>query len=865
MTQINCPMCGKPNPADRDVCQYCEARLKPLTDELSRSQPPIRPGEEPTEMDTGQLESVLPQWLRDIRRQARESTDEEPEQPPAAKDAGQQAEKADLLAGLHSQSEGDEEIPDWLAGLRDEGGQADFQEAPAEEDDLAAMRRMLGETIPDTQEGQDKDLPGWITDRDVNEAEQAEGDDLSSFFETGATEEQAQTDSVLPASNSDLGWDANFEADSLSQAGAPADETAFDTELPAWLRDTDQPQHDETESGLPAWLESEKPASPPESEGTASSSEGELPAWLASLGEEETTEIPPAQDTDSAIKSTADWLASLEKEETTGAALPQETSPAASESETLDWLSSLSEESGEASFPQEPEDSAGTGDLPGWLAALGEENDEPLPQEGEQPSGESKAPSWLSSLREESLEEEGTEDTGRHAEELEPSSFASGQQSDETGVPPTFVDDEGEPISSEDVEAIFSMDMPDWLSDAKRISEGETTPAEAEPQADELRPAELPSWVQAMRPVESVISETEGTPFEEQPIEESGPLAGLRGVLPAVPGIGPSSKPKSYSVKLQASEDQQSNAALLEKMLAEEVNPKPVSAQKVVLSQRLLRLAITVLFLAIVALVFFSGTRINPIPDSVLPETKAVLDYVQAALPANAPVLLVFDYQAARAGELEASAAPIIDQMLTLKAPRLSLLSSTPTGTGLAERFMGILQADRTYARNETFVNLGYLPGGAAGVQAFTGNPVTTKPLTTTGEDAWTTPVLQGVSQLSNFAAIILLTDDGETARIWIEQTEGSRGETQFLVISSAQAGPLIMPYVRSGQVNGIVTGLDSSAPIEQANSGRPGMARRYWDAFGFGLLTAVLMIALGALWSMVSSFQALRKEQGKG
>jgi hypothetical protein len=124
---------------------------------------------------------------------------------------------------------------------------------------------------------------------------------------------------------------------------------------------------------------------------------------------------------------------------------------------------------------------------------------------------------------------------------------------------------------------------------------------------------------------------------------------------------------------------------------------------------------------------------------------------------------------------------------------------------------------------------------------------------------------LQGVSRLSDFAAIILLTVDGETARIWIEQTENDRGTTPLLIISSAQSGPMIMPFVRSGQVDGMVTGLESSAPIEQANSGRPGMTRRYWDAYGFGLLAAVLMIALGSLWSMITNLQALRKGQGEG
>ena len=117
MAEIKCPMCSKPNPAELDVCQFCEARLKPLTDELSRSQPPIQPGEQPKDMATSDLEPVLPQWLREVRQQARDSSEDEPEQAPAEEEAAQPEESADLLAGLQSQSEDDEEIPDWLSGL----------------------------------------------------------------------------------------------------------------------------------------------------------------------------------------------------------------------------------------------------------------------------------------------------------------------------------------------------------------------------------------------------------------------------------------------------------------------------------------------------------------------------------------------------------------------------------------------------------------------------------------------------------------------------------------------------------------------------------------------------------------------------
>ena len=914
MAEIRCPMCGKPNPAELDVCQYCEARLKPVTDELGRSQPPIHPGEEPQDMDTGQLETTLPRWLREMRQQARESMSEEQEQPRAEEEAKRQDEKADLLSGLQSQSKNDEEIPDWLSGLRNEAGKGSIEENSTDNDDLAALRNMLGEGSPASQGSESSDLPAWAPDLHGEEPGNAQD-------ELGSSD-----------SSSDIGRPADFEADSPLQDTSTGDEKVFDTELPAWLQDTNKPPIEESASDLPAWMRDEV-STPVEDETVSTTDEGELPAWLQdtdqaskeesdvglpawldSSSEDKEVEAASQQEPDQPeVKSTTDWLASLDQEENVSqpseeaasavksttdwlASLDQETKETASEpkaappeEEMPDWLSSLGTESPDETSQPPTEETAVTGDLPDWLSALGEESGEAAPQVEAESFAESETPDWLSSFQGEGVSEEEQEFTtgdeivepaqpasegqipdwlaamGEGAAESEQPAhegpeFASETPTSESSAAPAFVDDEGKPISPEDVEAIFSMDMPDWLSDTGETAEAEAKPEVPEAGEEGLRPADLPDWVQAMRPVESVISETQGAPSEAQPIEERGPLAGLRGVLPAVPGVGPSSKPKAYSIKLQASEDQQSNAAMLEKMLAEEVYPKPVPTQKVVLSQRVLRLAISSLLLGIVALVFFSGTQMNPI---VPPENNVVQDYVENTLPVNAPVLVVFDYQASLSGELEAAAAPLFDRMLTDKSPRLSLISSTPVGSGLAERFMKILQTNREYSRNVNFVNLGYLSGGAAGVQAFSKEPKTTKQLTTSGVNAWATPVLQDVNDLSGFNSIFLLTDDLETARIWIEQTATARKKTPLFVVSSAQSGPMIMPYVQSGQIAGIITGINDGAPIEQANGGRPGMARRYWDAYGFGLLTAIAMIVIGSLWSLVTGWQARRKEQG--
>jgi hypothetical protein len=564
MAEIKCPMCSKLNPAELDVCQYCEARLKPLTDELSRSQPSIHPGEEPKEMDTGQLEPILPQWLREVRQQARESAEENTEQAPVEKEAVQPEEMADLLAGLRSQSEGDEEIPDWLAGLRGEAGQVASEETSIEEDDLAALKSMLGEEPSSPQESEAGTLSGWIADLGAGGTDQTEGDELSAFLADDATEEATQTEPQPPASDSDFSWQADFEADSSPQADSTQDDAPFDTELPAWLQGADETPKDGSEGGLPAWMGAEQPAQIPESEETTPPiSEGDLPNWLSSLGEEDAEAAPQQETEQPAVPSTTDWLSSL-GEETSGTAPQQESPQPAAEADLPDWVSSAgkgteepaasgdlpdwisspAEKSPEDISRQETEEPVTAGDVSDWLASLGEEGGEAFPQEETQQPGKSETPDWLSSFGEESKVEEGvaaeesapgaafeetsqpategempdwlasmggeTSEAEQLAEELEPPAAEEEKPVAESGAAPAFVDDEGKPISTEDVEAIFSMDMPEWLSDAEGLAEGEATTASTEAQGDDLRPADLPSWVQAMRPVESVISETEG-------------------------------------------------------------------------------------------------------------------------------------------------------------------------------------------------------------------------------------------------------------------------------------------------------------------------------------------------------------------
>jgi len=153
---------------------------------------------------------------------------------------------------------------------------------------------------------------------------------------------------------------------------------------------------------------------------------------------------------------------------------------------------------------------------------------------------------------------------------------------------------------------------------------------------------------------------------------------------------------------------------------------------------------------------------------------------------------------------------------------------------------------------------VGYLPGGSAGVHGFIEKPQVILPAVK-------------VNLFSDFAAVVVITDHAESGLVWIEQlelmkqTDPALAGQPLLFVASAQAGPLLQPYISSGQVEGMLNGLSEAVRYEFVNNSRPGIARSYWDAFGAGLFMAILAIVAGSLWSLFTGMRARRAEAEQG
>ena len=903
MADIRCPNCGKNNPDLLDVCQFCLTPLKP--------EPVLRIGDQPTKKNTGELEPILPDWLKDVRQQARDSAEEEAaqaaNQPKPAKD-----DPLDLLAGLSSQSGSDEEqIPDWLANLNPPA-EPKPQSAPTPESDFFSQF--------------EKNRTEPVSERAQEETPSPEKDELSEWFTQAAGQPDEFVDLDQDAGQTDQGWRSSFET-----PGSSARETVPQEEEDlSWLRNLEETAKQTGDLKAPKldsdWMANfESPATPSQ----PASSQEDL-SWLDSLGGIE----EPAQPSFEQPRAPQEDLSWLNKLEGMQASQPFETpEEKPSAQEDLSWLKDL----GAAPEPVQPFDAAPDRPLASdedlsWLNNLAgtqepaqpfstpaqEASREPFSQEGlswidelggvaepvpapeagqELPPASQEDLSWLQNLgaSEGSAATPPFADTGslggiqdeketepdwlRNAAE-EPSMpppgdlsmdwFTSKEQPAEeiegTPQPAAFSDifstpSEPSTLSNQDVDSLFSTEMPDWLSRPESTPE-EPVASQPLPTSidgeDSLAPVELPSWVQAMRPVEALI--TEAAPStEDLPEEKEGPLAGLRGVIPGA-AIGSSIRPRPVSLKLQVTNEQQASAALLEQILGSETSPRPLIDSSFVASQHALRWVLAAVFLLVLGAAIFLGSQTMPVSPS-LPAEGTRLSSAVLAIPANSRVLVVIDYEPALAGEMEATGAPLLDQLVMLGRHNLSFVSTSPNGTALVERLLTNTQINTAegfaYQAGVNYHNLGYLPGGSAGVLGFVEQPGQILPIAEVGSFA-------------EYAAVVLITDHAESGRLWVEQVQNRKqvdpllAGQPLLVVASAQAGPLLQPYVSAGQVNGMISGLSDAARYESSTS-RPGMARSYWDAFGIGLVLAVLMIVVGSLWNLFAGIRARRAvvEQG--
>jgi hypothetical protein len=203
---------------------------------------------------------------------------------------------------------------------------------------------------------------------------------------------------------------------------------------------------------------------------------------------------------------------------------------------------------------------------------------------------------------------------------------------------------------------------------------------------------------------------------------------------------------------------------------------------------------------------------------------------------------------------------------LMKKSAYLTVIATSPSGPALAESMIADVYSqqagsDQSYPY---YADLGYLPGGTLGLLGLATSPKSVLPYALNGYNVWAGAPLNTISTVNDFSAVIVITNDADTARIWIEQigTQLQTSEKSLLFVTSAQAQPMILPYYQASppQVQGMVAGLAGGVAYGRSigNIQQNGV----WDAYSIGVTISILILLVGSIAGGAVKLLAYNKKE---
>lgn len=606
-------------------------------------------------------------------------------------------------------------------------------------------------------------------------------------------------------------------------------------ELPAeWQKiepePTDQKKDDAT------WLDQLRNTPPEENEPVEAE---DVPTWLKSV--EPTSDAKaPVQEELPPSTEIPEWLQAIRPAE-----LPAE-EPAAEmvdDSQIPDWLRTATEEK----EPPVAQETAALVKEPVSETPIETESAQPVAQEpAVTPTTEEEMPAWLSELKpaqEQTAEPVPAEDTSSAEpllESLEAKTSAK-PHADEVEQP-AWARPQPSTSSAESDE-----DIPDWLRTLPSSNEIGAEPselllgAEAVPELQPALPEEVPDWLASLKPATQLV--------EDDSLEITGPLEGLRGVLPLALAVT-EPHPPAKTAPAPAKND---GGQLFESILAApriETETPAVTIKRRTWSMR----PFVYLLIALAALVpfFLPSDWIGAsLPISNTPASKfydAIL-----ALPVNSTVLVSFDYDASQSGEMDLQANAILHHLIQRRT-KIITISTLETGAPIANRVLGnVTQNLNGYAYGTNYVNLGYLPGHEAGLAQLATNGFAPNLRDFAGSPFSNLTGFTGVKTLRDVAMIVELAGSEDTLKQWMEQVQ-PKVPTKIVAGVSASVEPKARAYydTPSKQLTEMVSGVYGAAQYEIL-SNQPGVALSSINAQGIVQLTLIVVIVLGNIAFFIS------------
>jgi hypothetical protein len=402
--------------------------------------------------------------------------------------------------------------------------------------------------------------------------------------------------------------------------------------------------------------------------------------------------------------------------------------------------------------------------------------------------------------------------------------------------------------------------VPDWLEnidfDYKEIEPLQMIEEEKISDSSEVNKIEkgnLPEWLKAIRPIE-VVSPDVSRLKSQRKIEKSGPLAGLQGVLTSESITKTYSPPPAYSVTIDITEKQKTHLRILEEIISPVVQiNKSIKKPKTLLHRMEVFLIPAFLLFIIIYSLFVDHTNIK-FPEILPAEAVRFHNLATGYLNRNqepSHVLVVFETEASAYPEMNLISEGFFENLFS-NNHWVTSIATNPNGVLVSEKILRNAHLNvPSYNFEERNTNLGYLPGYGIGIQAFLSNPKMTSPGIDLNLNIWEKPPLSEINTINDFDMIIMVTDNSENAKLWIEQINLLVTDSNLLLISSAKASPLLRPYLQTNQIDGMLSGIMGGLAFNLLSQSGMNNIGRYWAISQLAAIVFVLFILAGGVISI--------------
>lgn len=785
----------------------------------------------------------------------------------------------------------DDETADWLSALGDDEPAA----APAEEpagDFSSWLMPEETEAAGDDDDIFSEDLPDWLKDSPLSPSDsQLKGgtDELSQWLVDAIETPDTAEPAPLAAAEISPDDDAPDWLRDVQSVGTAAEAAIFgeeatlasateESEAPDWLNaqlglDEETAASiftlaDEEDSGaFPDWFSAAEPEVPaqaaaPTPEPEQPSPSDDLPDWIKEMAPRNTGLLDTGE------------LAGGEEE---------------AAEDNFDWLTELSPDA-EASGGTGPLPEIGLPDaLPDWLAdlappdtgSLGRPRTGPLPPATPKAADKSdlEEPDWLADLRPADSGDDDETPPAAPRRRL-PDVPVTELPSLRTDPPPPSSEMEGVPIELAAAELPEWLttelgpppgpggpsipvirDVPDWLEpndDDDEIAAAVLGPppegltgAEWQDILSGLPPgggaaaggavatdeADIPAWLQALRP-RALGEGGQGQVAADEPALTSGPLAGLRGAI-EIEAAAAQPREAKRPAPATISKDQQRQMALLHQLMHDSQRQAiPVDDRPKAAAPTWLRLVLALLLLLAVAAGPFVADLLPTAPTTLPPAGENFYNALSTRM--GQPVLVVFDYSPAMAGELNPQAAMVVRQ-LRENGNTIYAVSQFVTGMGIVQQ----LEVDPPL-ESGTFI-----AGEAIGLRQLASCLVGDAVCLTESE----------APLPNNVALIVLVTGERDSLTGWVEQV-GSSTNMPIVAAVTQSVAPIAQAYIATEQIDGLISGLPAAAAYESQY--RPGETELAAQLAGqtLALWLVIILLIIGNVWGWLYS---LRPRSTKG